>query len=491
MFLDLTCKEALYGGALGGGKSDALLMCASQYVHVPGHHTILFRLTRPNCQDLIDRSHAWWGDHGRWNGSTRGGRWTFPSGAMIEFGYMQHRADVYNYKGPEYQQILFDELTEFDEFQYTYMWTRLRKKTCTRHQATGYVPECPVCVVAKALQNVPLRVRGATNPDGPGRGWVKARFVSEEAEAEIDAGNARDVYHKGKAAFVPSRVEENPGVNVQEYVEESIGHLSPALRQQLHKGSWSVVEGAILKQEWLRYYEMQGDLFIPCDASNNPTPARIDMRTCHRFATLDTASTGTEEMKRQKSGKQPSWSVIAVWDWTGHRQGGYLMLRHIWRDRVNWIDLKTTVPEVLRDWSVKTTIIEKANSGVQLIQELTKMGGFNVKSFLPHSRKDFKNEGGRPGKLDRSTRFQNMLEQGRVFLPKFENSGWRRALEDEWVTWTGHEDDPADQVDVASIAAIECEHLGAGRFPTPMDRGVDSVMYRGHQPTAKTWNPGR
>ena len=44
-FLSLTDREAFYGGAAGGGKSDALLMGALQYVHVPNYAAILFRRT--------------------------------------------------------------------------------------------------------------------------------------------------------------------------------------------------------------------------------------------------------------------------------------------------------------------------------------------------------------------------------------------------------------------------------------------------------------
>ena len=41
----LTCLEALYGGAAGGGKSDALLDAALMFVDVPGYASILFRRT--------------------------------------------------------------------------------------------------------------------------------------------------------------------------------------------------------------------------------------------------------------------------------------------------------------------------------------------------------------------------------------------------------------------------------------------------------------
>ena len=48
--------EALYGGAAGGGKSDALLIEALRQVHIPHYRAIIFRKTYPQLTELIDRS---------------------------------------------------------------------------------------------------------------------------------------------------------------------------------------------------------------------------------------------------------------------------------------------------------------------------------------------------------------------------------------------------------------------------------------------------
>ena len=45
LFLLLDGLEAFYGGAAGGGKSDALLMAALMYVDVPGYAALILRRT--------------------------------------------------------------------------------------------------------------------------------------------------------------------------------------------------------------------------------------------------------------------------------------------------------------------------------------------------------------------------------------------------------------------------------------------------------------
>lgn len=58
-FLALQDVEAFYGGAAGGGKSEALLMCAAQWLHEPNYTALLLRKTYPDLAlpgAPIDRS---------------------------------------------------------------------------------------------------------------------------------------------------------------------------------------------------------------------------------------------------------------------------------------------------------------------------------------------------------------------------------------------------------------------------------------------------
>lgn len=48
--------EALYGGAAGGGKSDALVIEALRQVHIPHYKALILRKTFPQLAELIDKS---------------------------------------------------------------------------------------------------------------------------------------------------------------------------------------------------------------------------------------------------------------------------------------------------------------------------------------------------------------------------------------------------------------------------------------------------
>ncbi len=447
VFVELDDTEAFYGGAAGGGKSDALLAAALEFVHVPRYRAIIFRRTSPRLQELIDRSREWLEGKAEFNEQKL--RWSFPSGAWLHFGHMQHEADKYNFKSFEFQFIGWDELTEFLESQYTYMFSRLRSGECALHRKTPS-DNCRTCIRVKALSGVPRRVRSSSNPEGEGRDWVKSRFVSDEAADAIFSGQYRDVYHneiekdgrRVKIPFVPSRAEDNPGIIAEDYFRESLANLAPVERARLKAGDWKIRENGVIQVAWLRYYDTQGELIRIYDAAGYVLGiCRED--ECRRFSTIDTAGT-SEDVAKDRRGKPPSWSVIATWDKLPSKFGNKIALRNIWRKRVGLTDLLAGINAVYSEWNPTTIRIEDKHFGP------------GIYDMLRHKMPITTIGAGSKDKLEKATDFLNMLERGDVFLPKYDND-WRNALEAEWLSWQGHPDETADQIDVASYAAMECK----------------------------------
>jgi predicted phage terminase large subunit-like protein len=213
-FLALDVEEALFGGAAGGGKSEALLIAALQYVEDSEYSALLIRRTYKDLAlpgALMDRAHEWLeGTAAHWNNVDK--VWTFPSGATLTFGYIQHARDKYQYQGAEFQFIGFDELTQFNYEDYSYLHSRLRRLSGSK---------------------VPIRMRAASNPGGVGHEWVKERFIL------------------GDKLFIPSRYTDNPYMDIESY-SRSLDKLDNITRLQLKHGDWDAVpEGKIFRREWI------------------------------------------------------------------------------------------------------------------------------------------------------------------------------------------------------------------------------------------------
>ena len=119
--------EALYGGAAGGGKSEALVIDALRQVHIPHYKGLILRKTYPQLAELIDKSLFYYPriyPGAKYNSSSH--TWTFPSGAKIIFGSMQYTKDRTRYQGQSYDFVGFDELTHFTYEEYSYLFSRNR-----------------------------------------------------------------------------------------------------------------------------------------------------------------------------------------------------------------------------------------------------------------------------------------------------------------------------------------------------------------------------
>ena len=126
-FMRRSEDEALYGGAAGGGKSDALVIEALRQVDVPNYRALILRKTFPQLRELIDKTMQYYKPvfpKARYNASNH--CWTFPSGAKIYFGSMFRAQDKYNYQGQQFDFIGVDELTHFTWEEYSYLMSRNR-----------------------------------------------------------------------------------------------------------------------------------------------------------------------------------------------------------------------------------------------------------------------------------------------------------------------------------------------------------------------------
>lgn len=422
VFLSLDCKEAFYGGAAAGGKSEALLMGALQYVHVPGYAALILRKDTQRLRlagGLAHRAGQWLlGSGAKWRELDR--TWTIPTlgePATISFGYLKGRGDRYRYGSSEYQYIAFDELTEFREDDYLFLFSRLRRR--------------------KDLA-VPLRMRSASNPGNIGHAWVLRRFISPEAFA---GGVSKDVHWNGPIAYVPARIADNPAIDEAEY-RETLSHLPALERERLMNGDWSVREEGLIRAAWLKRYEVCGARLTILN-DDGSAEGSVDERECRRFVTIDPAGTSAERAS-ECGGREPSWSVIAVWDQPYGKRSRYLFLRHVTRQRVGFGGLVRLIQQTYAIWKPIEMLIEGEKLGVAVADVI---GHSLPLHTLPTGCRD---------KVARAGRMLIALERGEMRLPR-EKHPWLADLESEWLAWTGHPNEVSDQVDVAAYAANVAE----------------------------------
>jgi len=218
-FLAAAETDVLYGGAAGGGKSYAMLVDPLRFAHRAAHRALILRRSMPELRELIDKSRelypkAFPGSKFREVEKI----WTFPSGAKLEFGYLERDADVYRYQGQAYSWIGFDEITHLNtEFSWNYLASRLRT---TDSEITPYM-------------------RCTANPGGSGATWVKKRYVNPAPSNEPFVG--KDGLTR---KFIPARLEDNPYLAKDGRYEQMLKALPEVQRRQLLEGNWDITEGA-------------------------------------------------------------------------------------------------------------------------------------------------------------------------------------------------------------------------------------------------------
>lgn len=413
-------REVLYGGAAGASKTAALVLGALQYVQVPGYNALILRreleqLKKPDspfnlaCQWLLGRE-----VEGEMVGLS-GFKLTFPSGATLSFGHIQHEKSKFNFDGSAYQFVAFDELCHFTESMYGYLFGRQRKRL------TGDVSQIPIRMWASAM------------PGGPGHDWVKRRFVVPYRENKMPTNRK----------FIPATLNDNPFIDVEDYRRTFavMKEVDPITARKMEEGDWDALVGSRFKSEWFRYYKR-----VPWSGT---TTHLIDCRgqiinlelVGDRFLTVDPASTAADVAK-----PDPDYTVISAWAMTPN---GYLIWLGCWRDRIELPDIPEKVWLMYRKYRASLVQVEDTGQAKmsQWLERYKSPSG-EFMNVLPYSK------GGRD-KLAENTPGINMMAAGRVWMPMDDPDFPLSDVETEMLLFTGNEklDAHDDIIDTLGQAA--------------------------------------
>jgi hypothetical protein len=215
---------------------------------------------------LADTGASFNSNTGMWRG--------VPGGRLLEFGACQYDKDVSKYKGRPHDLVAFDEVSDFNEFQFRFLmaWAR----TTDSDQRVRVV----------AAGNPPTRQEGRwviqywapwlddqhPNPAAPGELRWFARMDDEDVERE----DGRPFEWKGETVqpksrtFIPARLSDNPYLAETGY-RAILQGLPEPLRSQLLYGDFNIgVQDdpwQVIPTEWVRLAQQR---WQECEKPNLP-----------------------------------------------------------------------------------------------------------------------------------------------------------------------------------------------------------------------------
>lgn len=194
----------LYGGAMGGGKTGALINEGNQLsLDYPGNFGLLIRRTWPSFRDTVLPQVEKFIDSrmiANWNRSEK--YIIYKNSSKIRYGGMGDRPDDWEkWMSGEYGWIAIDQAEQFTELEFRMLATRLRLK----------LPGIRYFFLLSCNPNI---------------GWIKEIFVESNLEDHI---------------FVPALPEDNLANLPVGYIGRMRGILTPKQQKALLEGNWEAI----------------------------------------------------------------------------------------------------------------------------------------------------------------------------------------------------------------------------------------------------------
>lgn len=389
--------DILFGGARGGGKTDALLGDAGIYSqqHAPHFRGMLIRRTYDELDEVVARSQELFLPLGaKW----QAGRytWRFPWGGFLKMRYLKRDEDASRYQGHSYNWLGKDEGGNFPERK------PLDKLSATLRDKNG----------------VPIREIMTANPGGPGQAWIVDKYIRDRTPMVP----WRDPVTGRVRVYIPSRLSDNQALvaNDPTYALRLRGSGPSWLVAAWLNGDWfATQEGGVIKSKWWKRYRLDSLEPTPLEVRLALPPGRV-VAWVHSW---DTA---------QKAKQVNDPSVGTVW---AVMDSGNAYLVDVVRKRMEYPDLKKAVQDLFNKWGGDVVLIEDKASGTSLIQDLRNDSKLPVKAVEPEG-----------DKVTRAVSSTLLMEAGRMWIPTM--ASWLLDFETELTSFPtkGVHDDQVDSV---------------------------------------------
>ena len=241
-YLSTAADIAFYGGAAGSGKTFATVLDPLRHIHRKGFTAVVLRRTSDRLQgggSVWSESQGIYPLLGGVPRESPSLMWKWPSGAMLQMLHLQYEKDVHSHQSKQYAAIYFEEVCEFTEHQFWYLFSRNRTTCGIRPYVRGTCNPDPDSFVRRMIDwwigpdGLPIAERSGVIRwfirDGDDLVWFDA--ADEAREAYPDRGPI-------SFTFIGAALNDNPKGDPT--YADKLKALTRVERERLLGGNWNI-----------------------------------------------------------------------------------------------------------------------------------------------------------------------------------------------------------------------------------------------------------
>jgi len=311
-FLKCPVFEIFFGGARGGGKTEAMIgdWISHSFQYGEKSEGLFIRRKLVELKEVISRTHKIFPKLGaKWKEQDK--TWVMSNGAILRFAYLENDRDAQTYQGYNNTRLYIEEVCNFPS------------------------PE-PINLLRATLRSksgVQIGMRLTGNPSGPGMSWVKARYIDPAKNGMAVISEMMDIENpvtkeiekrKIDRIFIPSKLSDNPLLikNDPDYILRLKQSGSAQLVRAWLEGDWEAVEGAYFDEWEKERHVISAELFRDAVARFESAGARFtrfrgfDWGSARPFAVVWLALLPSD-MRLDDGKLMPKGSLVVYREWYG------------------------------------------------------------------------------------------------------------------------------------------------------------------------------